>query len=351
MRSRGTMGEARTRMDSFEYHTAASLCPEGARTCRRTSFLGASGRAPRALFFYMREVVVLIAHGTVNSLDELPEFVREIRRGRPAPPGLIEELRARYERVGGSPLLTLTSELAAKVAEASGLETRVAMRLWNPRFVDVTRDLGPGERVILVPLAPFSVPVYAAAAERELASQKRAPELVVVDAYGSSVELIDAWARGIAGALGAPGTEAGKTAVVCTAHSLPSAVIKAGDPYEREFRLSAAQVFERLRELGYAGISMHVAFQSQGAGEGEWLGPTLAETLGALEPGTRACVAPIGFLSDHIETLYDLDIEAAEQARALGLRWVRAPALNLDEGLVRALIEAVEGARARAEAP
>lgn len=293
----------------------------------------------------MREVIVLIAHGTVNSLDELPEFVREIRRGRPAPAGLIEELRGRYERVGGSPLLTLTHELAAKVAQLSGLETRVAMRLWNPRLVDVTRDLGPSDRVILVPLAPFSIPVYAAAARRELASRQDAPDLAVTGAYGSSPELIDAWARGIAAALGSI-DELGNAAVICTAHSLPTAVIRAGDAYEREFRRSAQHVFERLRELGYGGLSMHVAFQSQGAGEGEWLGPTLAETLGALEPGTLACVAPIGFLSDHIETLYDLDIEAADQARGLGLRWVRAPALNLDEGLVGALVQAVESARA-----
>lgn len=314
----------------------------------RDALFGSLKARATALAFYMRDVIVLIAHGTVNSLDELPEFVREIRRGRPPPEGLIEELRTRYERVGGSPLLTLTQELAQRVAHASGLETRVAMRLWNPRLVDVTRDLGPEDRMILVPLAPFSIPVYAAAAARELASRADAPKMVVVDAYGSSLALVDAWARGITSALDALGADVGRASVICTAHSLPSAVIAAGDPYEREFRESAARVLARLGELGKTGLSMQVAFQSQGAADGEWLGPTLAETLGALDAGTLACVAPIGFLSDHIETLYDLDIEAAEQARSLGLRWVRAPALNLDQGLVSALVEAVERRRSRA---
>lgn len=293
------------------------------------------------------QVIVLIAHGTVESLDDLPAFVAEIRHGRPAPPELIEDLRSRYQHVGGSPLLRLTRELAGDVARASGLETRVAMRLWNPRLSEVIADLGPDDEVILVPLAPFSVAVYERAARAELTRLKEAPRLLVAPAFGRHPELIDAWAGGILKVLDEAGPSFLPGAVICSAHSLPSAVIAAGDPYESEVRATAELVFSRLKELrpALAEIPLQVAFQSQGAMAGAWLGPSLEETLTALKDRGSVCVAPFGFLSEHIETLYDLDVEAKIQAQSLGLRWLRVPALNRADGLLRTLVEIVRKAR------
>lgn len=292
------------------------------------------------------QVIVLFAHGTVESLEDLPAFVAEIRHGRPAPPGLVSELRSRYEHVGGSPLLRLTRELAAGVAQESRIETRVAMRLWNPRLNEVTADLGEADEIFLVPLAPFSVAVYERAARAELARRQAPPKLFVAEPFGRTLLLIDAWAQGIIDALdGAPDFLPG--ALICSAHSLPSAVIAAGDTYEAEFRTTAALVFARLRELRpkLTEIPMRVAFQSQGAMDGAWLGPSLSETLTDLRHHRAVCVAPIGFLSEHIETLYDLDVEARAQADALGLGWLRVPALNTSDRAIRALAQVALRAR------
>lgn len=292
------------------------------------------------------QIIVLIGHGTVESTDDLPAFVAEIRHGRPAPPELIDDLRARYQHVGGSPLLRITKALAERVALSAGIETRVAMRLWNPRLSEVTRDLGPDDEVILVPLAPFSVPIYERAARAELARRERPPRLLVAAPFGRSALLIDAWARGIGETLDRARANFVPGAVICSAHSLPSAVIAAGDPYEAEFRASAEMVFTRLRELRpeLSQLPMRIAFQSHGAMAGAWLGPSLHETLTELRDRRAVCVAPIGFLSDHIETLYDLDVEARAQAETLGLEWLRVPALNLEEGLVRAITEVARNA-------
>lgn len=294
----------------------------------------------------MKTVLVLVAHGTVEKLDDLPAFVQEIRRGRPAPPELLADLRMRYEKVGGSPLLTITRNLAGRLEEETRLETRVAMRLWEPRLQTVIADLSADDLVCLIPLAPFSVPVYHDAASAALADAaltergSEGPRLVCVPPYGQTETLIEAWFESIRNEL----THAGWIApepgprphVVLTAHSLPQSVIDNGDPYEREFRAAAHRVSERLAPLG---IESSVAFQSQGASAGAWLGPRLDSTLEGLARAgkKRVCVAPIGFLSDHIETLYDLDIEARAQAERWGLEMTRAKALNDARGLVETL--------------
>jgi protoporphyrin/coproporphyrin ferrochelatase len=287
----------------------------------------------------MRNVVVLIAHGTVSTLDDLEAFVTEIRRGRPPPQELLTELRARYEKVGGSPLLRLTEDQARAVARHTGLETRVAMRLWNPRLSHVVQDLTPSDRVVLVPLAPFSVEVYRSAAALELSKLEAPPGLVTIEAFGSLPEVVQAWSDGAEPLLRALGSH--KTALLQSAHSLPQAVIDAGDSYEGEFRHAAGLVRQELVRRGapFDPKLSEVVFQSQGAMAGAWLGPTLADSLRKVRAGgaEAVCVLPMGFVSEHIETLYDLDIEAKDDAEQLGLQFARAPALNDSPGLVLAL--------------
>lgn len=282
-----------------------------------------------------RDAVMLVAHGTVTDLDDLPEFVRNIRRGRPPPAGLVEELRRRYEAIGGSPLLEITARQGRALRAELGLPVLTAMRLWHPGVEEVLRDaVEQGyERVCVLPLAPFSVHVYHAAAERSLdairASLPRVPELARVEPWGTEPAFVQAHATRIERALAA----AGDAALVLTVHSLPSRAIAAGDPYADQVAACAKAVGERL------GCAYRLAYQSQGADGGDWLGPDVKSTLEELRadgaPGV--VVAPIGFPAEHVETLYDLDIEAAGQARALGLEWRRVPALDDDPGLVQAL--------------
>lgn len=287
-----------------------------------------------------KSAVVLIAHGTVESLDDLPQFLKNIRRGHDAPPSLIEEVRRRYQAIGGkSPLLDLTRSVAKKLEARVDMPVAIAMRLFHPYPADVIRDLaGQGvERIYTVPLAQHSAPIYGAA--MTAAAKEVAPSIEVSSAsnWGQTPELTKAFADAIAEA--AAKIE-GPVPLVLTAHSLPLGIIRGGDPYEREMRASADAVVAALTARDVRFSSTRVAFQSQGIGTGmEWLGPDLETTMRELAAaGTKnVLVAPIGFLADHVEILYDLDIEAKAFAGSLGMTLYRSASLNDGEGMVAAL--------------
>ncbi len=279
--------------------------------------------------------VLLVAHGTVEKLEDLPDFLLEIRRGRPASEELVAEVERRYRLVGGSPLLEGTRRQAAALGARLGLEARVAMRLWRPRVAEVLSDLNSEHRVCLVPMAPFSVPVYESAARAELTDAGLGVELCCVEPWGQQPAVIEAWARGILEAL--PVDREG-CEVILSAHSLPQRVIDSGDPYADQFERAARMVAQRLP------VVARTAYQSQGAAAGAWLGPSLEEQMRSAQArGVRhLVVAPIGFLTEHIETLYDLDIEARDLAQELGLRWTRVPTLEASSGLIEGLATAVQ---------
>lgn len=280
----------------------------------------------------MTDAVLLVGHGTVDQPSEIPEFLSRIRMGRPVSPELIHEITTRYQHIGGSPLLRTSRAQAAALQQRLGVPCRVAMRMWHPLIADVveqSRQQGLRELLVL-PLAPYSVAVYHQATQRALVERNLSDvTLRSVAAWGSHPKLVDAWCRKIRPVL----SEDPQTQLVLTAHSLPSVVIRSGDRYQEEVSQSAAAIAAAL------GTSHHLAFQSQGADGGDWIGPTLLETLTRLadEGARRVVVAPIGFLSDHVETLYDLDVEAKAQAEGLGLRWSRVTALNEDAALIDAL--------------
>lgn len=266
--------------------------------------------------------VLLVSHGTVDSLDDLPEFLRNVRHGREAPPELVRELRKRYAEIGGSPLDAINVRLAAKLERVLGITVRRASRLWHPYPKDVVGELR-AERVVVLPLAQHSAHVYGEAVQRELGGV----EVRCAENWGRRPALLEAYARR-ACALADP-----DAALLLTAHSLPKRVIDSGDPYEREVRAAAAGVAER---VAGAFAETVIAFQSQGPGSdaSEWLGPTLGETLDAIASRRkRVVVAPIGFLADHVEILYDLDVEAKAMAEARGMSFARTESLNDSEDL------------------
>jgi ferrochelatase len=283
--------------------------------------------------------VLLVGHGTIGDLADVPEFLRRIRRGRPASQELVDEIRRRYDYIGGSPLLRVTESLAASLESEFGFPVRVAMRFWHPFIEDVISEIVAEEirELCILPVAPFSVHIYAGAVSQALAAvasrlgRERVPALVPVAPYGDDPALVAAHAEAIRPALVERSPE--DTALILTAHSLPVSVLAAGDPYQRHFE-AAARAIER--ELGFPGS---VAYQSEGADGGDWLGPTVESVLGqARDAGKRDVVlAPIGFLADHVETLFDLDVEAKATAESLGLGVTRVPALNDSPALVRAL--------------
>lgn len=279
----------------------------------------------------MSDAILLTAHGTVENLDEMPEFLRRIRHGRPAPAELVAELQRRYAAIGGSPLLCLTGDQARLLAEAAALPVFVGMRLSRPELSEALQQAHAAgvTRLAVLPLAPFSVHVYAAAAQRARDELGLPLELVTAQPFGQAEEFVMAQADLIRPALGAPDSES----LFLTAHSLPCKVIQAGDPYAEQVAASAAAIARRL------GRAHELVYQSQGADGGDWLGPDLQSALRAAQARgrKRVVVAPVGFVSDHVETLYDLDIEARGWARELGLEFVRIPALNTSRSLISAL--------------
>jgi ferrochelatase len=292
--------------------------------------------------------VLLVSHGTVDDLADLPEFVRKIRRGSAPSPELIAELRKHYEAIGGkSPLNGVSAALAAKLEERLGVPVAWANRLWKPYVRDVLAGLvGDGVRhVAIVPLAQHSAHVYAEDAQR--AAEGLGVQLTCASNWGHSAKLHEAFARRIAEACVGNGQQP-VPAVLMTAHSLPREVIDRGDPYEREVRAAAEQIAAVVRAHTGPSVRHSVAFQSQGMGargrDGtviEWLGPDVRTSLDELAArGDKSVVfAPIGFLADHVEVLYDLDIDARAMAEARGLHYARSASLNADDNLVDVLAD------------
>lgn len=265
---------------------------------------------------------LLVAHGTVEDIADIPAFLKNVRRGRDASPELVREMTHRYRAIGKSPLLDITRSVAKKLEARTKIPTRVAMRLWKPTIADVLSEIDADEITVLS-LAQHSAHVYEAAVKRDAGTKK----IRGVGNWGSHPKLLDAFAKRIR-AIMTP-----ESLLVLTAHSLPTSVIASGDPYEKEFLASVEGIRARVGKATYA-------FQSQGADGGDWLGPTLQETI-ANANERRVVVAPIGFLADHLEILYDIDIEARALAKERGIELLRTQSLNDDEDFIDVLEELV----------
>jgi ferrochelatase len=290
------------------------------------------------------DAVLLSCHGTISDLSDLPAFLANIRRGRPAPEELVHEVRRRYELIGGSPLMAISRAQAAALEARLSIPVRVAGRLWHPYPAEILRELASlgATRVLSLPLAPQSVAVYNAAVAE---AAREVPGVTIVEAPAWCLEpaLIDAFVGAIDDGLRACAASWGEplapsaVPIVLSAHSLPVRVIAAGDAYEADFRAMAAVVSARLTARGHR---VEVAFQSQGASSERWLGPDLPELFGTLAAAgyDAVFVAPIGFLAEHVETLFDLDVEAASLAKERGLsRFGRAPTVSERARLIDAL--------------
>ena len=312
--------------------------------CRQRSLAGTVG-TKRAMLAAMsrnlRQAVLAVAHGTISDLNDLPEFLRRIRRGRPAHAELIAELRRRYQAIGGSPMLQHTRAQVNALSELLEVEVLLAMRFWEPSIAQVLREVVSRgiRRVCVLPLAPFSVATYCDAVADELADIRDdldcPPELVPVEDWSAEPEFVTALASHIARGRARVESDA---ALILTAHSRPLAIGPAAVRYQQRVTACATAVGSRL------GQPALLCFQSQGSGSRDWIGPPLRVGLQRVrEQGHKAVVvAPIGFLAEQLETVYDLDTEAAQWAAGLGLRYHRLPVLG-DHPLLMQLLVAVAG--------
>ena len=299
--------------------------------------------------------VLVMAYGGPASLEEIPGYLADIRSGRPTPRRVIEEITAHYRGIGGrSPILDISRRQAEALEIRLGRDEfrcSVGMRHWSPWIEDVVgRMAGDGiERAVGIVLAPhysrMSTERYFRKVEEGLRLFRAPIDFVFVKGYHDAPGLIEALARRVEDGLGRwpPGTR-GRVHVVFSAHSLPTRILKEGDPYDSQLRETARLVAER---AGLAPESWSWSYQSAGKSPEPWLGPQLEEHIPALASrGVRDIVSvPVGFVSDHVEILYDIDVEAQAAARKAGVRLERPPTLNDDPLFIDALAGAV---RARA---
>jgi protoporphyrin/coproporphyrin ferrochelatase len=291
-----------------------------------------------------RVTVVLMAYGTPHTRDEILPYYTDIRRGRPPTPEQLHDLTARYEAIGGlSPLAARTEAqrrrlLSALDARAPGrFDVVLGLKHAAPRIEDAVASVTT-PRIVGLVLAPhysaFSVGQYherarAAAAERGLA-------YTGIDSWHLQPAYLELLAADVGTKLGAMPP---RTHVLFTAHSLPERILTTGDPYPSQLRATAEAIAAR---CALPLPSWSVAWQSAGRTPEPWLGPDVLTVIDGLDAdGVLVCAC--GFVADHLEVLYDLDIEAAARAQARSIAFARTACVNDDPAVFAALADTVVG--------
>jgi ferrochelatase len=281
----------------------------------------------------MRPAVVLMAYGSPADLADIRPYLEDIRSGRPVSDEAVEELTERYRRIGGrSPLDDVTEAQRIGLEQELGFPVFAGMKHWRPRIAEaVERALaGDADPIVGLVLAPhysrLSIDGYRERLEDALGGRA---DLRFVESWHTHEPYLAVLADRVRG------TDAH---VVFTAHSLPARILDDGDPY-RDQLLETSQLVAEKADLD----SWSFAFQSASPTGEPWLGPDILEELDRLHASgvERVLACPIGFVSDHLEILWDLDVEARERAAELGLEFDRIQSLNDDPAFVRGLAELV----------
>ena len=310
-----------------------------------SSFSAPDRASQRSSDISAKTAVLLLAHGSPENPSQVPEFLSYVTGGRPLPPAVIEEIRHRYSLIGFSPLPCWTLLQAHQLAQSLQMPVFVGMRNWKPFIADAVKAIANQHygRVIAICLAPqnsrTSVGLYRSA----VSGDGNLPfKMDFVDEWHDQPLLAKAFAEKLRSGWERACAENGaKLPVIFTAHSVPERTIADGDPYERQAKETAQLV---AKEAGLGTGDWTFAFQSQGMSGGAWIGPTVEDTIRNLKPkGHRGVfLDPIGFLCDHVEVLYDIDIAFKQFAEKEGMHLWRAESLNGSKTLTAALAEVVK---------
>jgi len=338
-----------------------------------------------------KQAVLLLAHGTPETVEQIPEYLRNVVSGRPVPQAVVEEIQHRYALIGHSPLTEITFAQARLVEEelngAGNLAFRlgdeekdvarverpavpvyVGMRNWRPYIPEVVRKMRADgvEEAVVICMAPQNSRTSVGLYRRAVDAEAGGLQIDFTEGWARHPLLADAFAERLRAALAKLRVELGTDVpVLFTAHSVPTRTVEAqvedsasrpgsidktgsgrpeavwpgrgADPYADEARRTAELVAERVKEIP----EWWFAFQSQGASGGPWLGPSVEETLDRIASnGVKAVVLqPIGFLCDHVEILFDVDRHFREYAAKLGIRLERPESLNESPTLARAVAD------------
>jgi ferrochelatase len=287
--------------------------------------------------------VVLMAYGSPERIADVPAYYADIRGGRPISPENLEDLVERYRRLGveeHNPLNAITEETRAALAREVGLPVFTGMKHWTPRIAEAAEAAlaGGADVVVGLVLAPhysrLSIAGYRTQLEDALAHRA---ELRMIESWHDFEPFLDVLADRIRGT---------KAHVVFTAHSLPARILADGDPYQEQLFETARLVAERAAIGDWT-----FSYQSESPTGEPWLGPDILDHLTDLHARgvSDVLVCPVGFVSDHLEIRWDIDVEAQERARELGMTLRRIEMPNADREFVRVLASLVNqelGARA-----
>jgi protoporphyrin/coproporphyrin ferrochelatase len=322
-----------------------------------------------------QRAVLLLAHGTPDVLGEMAEYLSKVTGGRALPQGVVKELQHRYQQIGlgetpgaEAPPLTKWTLMQGHLLEqvlGGGEKVYVGMRNWHPYIADVVAQmrLDGVTHIKAVCLAPQNSRTSVGLYRRALLAATDGIEVEFVAGWAEHPLLAEAFAEKLLAVWTSACAESGRRVpVLFTAHSVPCRTIMTGeasvagarpgtpeqtspDPYPVEAKRTAQLVANRMAEAGFGEGDWYFAFQSQGVSGGPWIGPTAEETLKAIkeEGHVGVIMQPVGFLCDHVEILYDIDIAFKETARKLGLKLWRAESLNDSPVLIKALAEVVSG--------
>ena len=306
-----------------------------------------------------RTAILLLAHGTPEALDEIPEYLRNITGGRTLSESVVEEIRHRYSLIGPSPLTALTLEQGRMLSRELCLPVYVGMRNWKPYIADVLAKMREDgiERMVALCLAPQNSRTSVGLYRKAVLAAADGIDTEFVEGWADHPLLADAFAERLRAVWEPFSAEAGgPVPVLFTAHSVPCRTIQTPaateggpgpDPYSIEAKRTAALVAERV--AGLTPDHWYFAFQSQGMSGGPWIGPTVEDTLTALsKQGVRRIIVdPVGFLCDHVEILYDIDTGFRQFAVNLDMELRRPESLNGSPLLIAALADIARAALAR----
>ena len=302
--------------------------------------------------------VLMMAYGGPDKLEDVRPYLLDVRNYRPTPDHLVHEIAERYAAIGGrSPILERTNAQADALQTAlnanldgdeQGWQVFVGMRHWHPFIKDVLAEMaGAGHRrAVGLVMAPhysrMSIGAYYARVEEADAPVEVAP----IERWHLLPDYLDALAERVRAALGKfPDEVRGEVPVICTAHSLPERILSWNDPYPRELSETVAALAERLGPQPHA-----FAYQSAAMTSDPWLGPDAGEVIARYaDEGIRhVLITPIGFVCDHVEVLYDVDVDLRQQAEALGVRLERIEMLNDHPTMIAGLADLVRRRAAEA---
>lgn len=293
-----------------------------------------------------------MAYGTPRNLDEVEPYYRDIRGGRAPSPEAVEELTERYRRVGGkTPLLEITQDVADRLeeklnreADSGAWRTYIGMKHWHPYIADTISEIVADgvDELVGLPLAPhfsrMSIAGYQQLVEQALEPKSSPPTTRFIESWHASPLFVEFIAERVRDGLAKFDADPSEVEVMFTAHSLPARILEFGDPYPQELLESSAAVAKA------AGVnSWRFAYQSAGMTGTPWLGPDILDAIEEIsEEGTKnILVVPFGFVCDHLEILFDVDIEAIEKAEELGVDLARIEMPNDSPGFIDTLFDLV----------